>query len=245
MKKTLTLTLTLTLTSALLMGSFNLQAASLDDSQKQEVKDLVRKTLVENPDILIEAMNELRKKEVAVQQQSDQQILSARSQALFGNSDNPVIGNPNAKLTIAYFTDYNCQYCKRQDPILRKITEENPNVKFVIKETPILGPASTEATQYSLATFNQQKDKYTTIGHRLMSKPGKHNSNSIKAAFKAEGIDVKKLEINAAVAKQINDNLKLFQELGLRGTPAIVFPDEMLRGYTDESVLREMIKERT
>ncbi len=237
-------TLTLTLTSALMLGSFNLNAATLDDTQKQEVKELVRKTLVENPDILVEAMNELRKKEMAAQQQSDQQILSAHSKALFENKDNPVIGNPNAKLTIAYFTDYNCQYCKRQDPILRKIAEEYPNIKIVIKETPILGPASTEATQYSLATYNQQKSKYTAIGHRLMSKPGKHDSRSIKAAFKAEGIDVDKLDINTAVSKQINDNLKLFQELGLRGTPAIVFPDEMLRGYTAESALKEMIKQR-
>lgn len=55
-------TLTLTLTSALMLGSFNLLAAPLDDSQKQEVQDLVRETLVENPDILVEAMNALRKK---------------------------------------------------------------------------------------------------------------------------------------------------------------------------------------
>ena len=78
-----------------------------------------------------------------------------------------------------------------------------------------------------------------------MSKPGRHTSSSIKAAFKAEGIDITKLDVNSAVSRQINDNLKLFQELGLRGTPAIVFPDQMLKGYTDEASLKAMIKERT
>ncbi len=238
-------TLTLTLTSALMLGSFNLLAAPLDDSQKQEVQDLVRETLVENPDILVEAMNALRKKEIAAQQQAEQRILSARSEALFENPDNPVIGNPDAELTVAYFTDYNCQYCKQQDKVLRKIAEENPDVNFVIKETPILGPSSLEATQYALATFDQQPDKYTAVAHRLMSKPGKHSSNSVEAAFKAEGVDIDELEINEAVATQINDNLKLLRELGLIGTPAIVFPDTMLRSYADEATLEAMIKERT
>ncbi len=226
------------------MGSFNLQAATLDDQQKQEVRELVRKTLVENPDILVEAMNELRKQEVAAQQNADKQMLTARHKDLFENPENPVIGNPKAKLTIAYFGDYNCGYCKRQDPVLKKIVEENPNVKIVVKELPILGPESREAAEMALATFKQDKEKYLSVNQRLMSKPGRHSSGSIKAALKAEGVDSEKLKVDESVSKQINENLRLAQDLGIRGTPALVFPDEVLRGYTEEAALKEMIKQR-
>ncbi|KEQ17010.1 DsbA family protein [Endozoicomonas numazuensis] len=235
---------TLILTTTLLMSSLNLQAAPLDDLQKQEVRELVRKTLVENPDILVEAMNELRKQEVVAQQNADQKMLKSRHKDLFENPENPVIGNPKAKLTIAYFGDYNCGYCKRQDPVLKKIVEQNPDVKIVIKELPILGPESREAAEMALATFKQDKSKYLTVNQRLMSKPGRHSSGSIKAALKAEGINSDKLKVDESVSRQINDNLRLAQDLGIRGTPALVFPDEVLRGYTEEAALKEMIKKR-
>ncbi|WOG29047.1 DsbA family protein [Endozoicomonas sp. 8E] len=235
---------TLILATTLLMGSLNIQAQSLDDQQKQEVRELVRKTLVENPDILVEAMNELRKREIAAQQNAEKQMLEARQKQLFENPENPIMGNPEASVTIAYFGDYNCGFCKRQDPILKKIVEENPDVKIVIKELPVLGPESREAAEMALATFKLDKDKYLSVNQRLMSRPGRHTSNSIKAALIAEGVDSDKLKVDESVTRQLEENLRLAQELGIRGTPALVFPNEVLRGYTEEGVLKEKIKQR-
>ncbi len=235
---------TLILATTLLMGSLNIQAQSLDDQQKQEVRELVRKTLVENPDILVEAMNELRKREIAARQSAETQMLEDRQKQLFENPENPIMGNPKAKVTIAYFGDYNCGFCKRQDPILKKIVEENPDVKIVVKELPVLGPESREAAEMALATFKLDKDKYLSVNQRLMSRPGRHTSSSIKAALKAEGVDSDKLKVDESVTQQLDENLRLAQELGIRGTPALVFPDEVLRGYTEEGVLKEKIKQR-
>ncbi len=235
---------TFILATTLLMGSLNIQAQSLDDQQKQEVRELVRKTLVENPDILVEAMNELRKREIAAQQSAETQMLEDRQKQLFENPENPIMGNPEAKVTIAYFGDYNCGFCKRQDPILKKIVEENPDVKIVVKELPVLGPESREAAEMALATFKLDKDKYLSVNQRLMSRPGRHTSSSIKAALKAEGVDSDKLKVDESVTQQLDENLRLAQELGIRGTPALVFPDEVLRGYTEEGVLKEKIKQR-
>ncbi|WP_257275115.1 MULTISPECIES: DsbA family protein [unclassified Endozoicomonas] len=235
---------TLILTTTLLMGSLNLQAEPLDDQQQQEVRELVRKTLIENPDILVEAMNELRKREIAAQQNAEKQMLEARQKVLFENPENPIMGNPEAKVTIAYFGDYNCGFCKRQDPILKKIVKENPDVKIVIKELPVLGPESREAAEMALATFKQDKGKYLPVNQRLMSKPGRHSSSTIKAALKAEGIEADNLKVDESVTQQLDENLRLAQELGIRGTPALVFPDEVLRGFTEEGALKEMIKQR-
>lgn len=235
---------TLILATTLLMSSLSIQAQSLDDQQKQEVRELVRKTLVENPDILVDAMNELRKREIAAQQSAEKQALEARQKQLFENPENPIMGNPEAKVTIAYFGDYNCGFCKRQDPILKKIVEENPDVKIVVKELPVLGPESREAAEMALATFKLDKDKYLPVNQRLMSRSGRHTSSSIEAALKAEGVDSDKLKVDESVTQQLDENLRLAQELGIRGTPALVFPDEVLRGYTEEGVLKEKIKQR-
>ncbi|WP_252178576.1 DsbA family protein [Endozoicomonas sp. 4G] len=235
---------TLILTAALMLSSLNLQAKALDDQQTQEVRELIHKTLVENPEILVEAINVLKKREVAAQQKAEKQVLKTRHKELFENPANPIIGNPEGKVAIAYFGDYNCGFCKRQDPILMKIVEENPDVKIIIKELPVLGPQSREAAEMALATFKQHKDKYLAVNKRLMSKPGKHTSGSIKAALKAEGIDPKTLKVDESVNQQLDENLRLAQELGIRGTPALVFTDEVLKGLMEEDVLKAMIKQR-
>ena len=229
---------------SLMLSVGSVQAASLDKQQQQEVRELVRKTLVENPEILVEAMTELKKKEEAVQKNAEVHILAARQKELFEDSDSPVMGNLKAKLTITMFSDYNCGYCKRQDPILKEIVKQNPDVKVVIKELPILGPESQEAAKYALAAYYHDKTKYNAVNERLMSKPGRHSTASIKAALKVEGIDADKLKISDRVEKQISENLRLAADLGIRGTPALVFPDQIIRGYTQEGPLKKMIEDR-
>ena len=234
----------LLLASSMLLASNSLSAATLDDQQQQQVKDLVRETLIKNPEILIEAMTEYRKREAMAQQHAESKTLETRNDLLFNDPDSPFIGNPKAKVTIALFADYNCGYCKRQDPILQQLVKENPDVKVVIKELPILGPESLEAANYAMAVFQQDKKKYMAVNNRLMSKPGRHSSSSIKAALKAEGVNADELKIDDKVRTKIQENLQLAQELGIRGTPALVFPDKILKGYTQMPALKEMIKER-
>lgn len=232
------------LAGSMLLASSNLSAATLDDQQQQQVKDLVRETLIKNPEILIEAMTEYRKREQLAQQNSEGQTLENRKDLLFNDPESPFIGNPKAKLTIVLFADYNCGYCKRQDPILQQLVKENPDVKVVLKELPILGPESLEAANYAMAVFQQDKEKYIAVNNRLMSKPGRHSSASIKAALKAEGVNADDLKIDDKVKQKIQENMQLAQELGIRGTPALVFPDQVLKGYTQMGPLKEMIEKR-
>ncbi|WP_194842466.1 DsbA family protein [Endozoicomonas sp. OPT23] len=232
------------LAGSMLLASSSLSAATLDDQQQQQVKDLVRETLIKNPEILIEAMTEYRKREAMAQQHAESKTLEDRNALLFNDPDSPFIGNPDAKLTITLFSDYNCGYCKRQDPVLQQLVKENPDVKVVIKELPILGPESLEAANYAMAVFQQDKKKYIAVNNRLISKPGRHSSSSIKAALKAEGVDVDNLKIDDKVQKKIQENIQLAQELGIRGTPALVFSDQVLKGYTQMPALKEMIAKR-
>lgn len=230
--------------SLMLPMSMQATAAPLDAEQQKQVQELVRKTLVENPEIIVEAINELKRKEMETQREVEKNILSSRAEELFNNPADPVLGNPKGKVAIAYFGDFNCGYCKRQDPILEKLAKDFPDLKIVYKQLPVLGPESTEAAQLALAAFKKDPKNYFEIHNRLMSKPGRHTSESIKAALKAEGVDASKLNVTDDIKKQLENNMRIAQDLGIRGTPALVLQDTILRGYTEEPQLAEMVKAR-
>lgn len=229
----------------LITSSFSLQAATLDQEQQNQVRQLIRQTLVDNPEIIVEAINGLRQKEMEKQQQGQKAVIEKNKTALFENSSDPYRGAKNPKLTIAYFSDFNCGYCKRQEPILENILKSFPNVRIVYKYLPILGESSREAALLMLAASKQYPEKLPALHQKLMAKTGKHDSDSIAAAFKAEGIDSKAmLEKSdlAALNKQLDSNIQLATQLGIQGTPALVFPDHVQGGLTDEEQLSEIIK---
>ena len=238
----------LVLIAGLLLLPLSLQASPLDAGQQQQVRELVRKTLVENPEILIEAINELKKKEAVAQKQAEKKVIEARSRDLFHNPGDPSRGpaSEKAKLTMVYFGDFNCGFCKRQEPILEKLATQFPGLRIVYKELPVLGESSREAASMALAAYQSDASKYFQIHQRLMSKPGQHDTASIAAALKVEGFDaqVLKKKVDSKITQQLDNNLRLASELGIRGTPAMVFPDRVVGGYTEEAALADMIRER-
>ena len=234
-------------TATMMLTPTAAQAAPLDADQQQQVRELIRSTLVENPDILVEAINELRKREMDAQKNAQKAGLDARKAALFDNPEDPFIGNPKGKLNLVYFGDYNCGFCKRQDPVLEQMAKAFPDLKIIYKELPVLGDSSREAAEMALAAFSIDKTKYHSLHQRLMSRTGgAHDTASISAALKAEGFDVEavKKQVTPAIKAQVENNLRLASELGIRGTPALVFEDEVLGGFTQAEPLSEHIKMR-
>ncbi|UYM14233.1 DsbA family protein [Endozoicomonas euniceicola] len=225
---------------------FSVQAAPLDGQQQQQVRELVRSTLVENPDILVEAISELRKRELQAQENAQKTSLEAKKDELFNTPGDPFIGNPKGKVAMVYFADYNCGHCKRQDLILEQMVKQHPDLKIIYKELPVLGGASREVAELVLAAHKNHPDVYQKLHQRLMSRPGRHDSTSIAAAFKAEGLDIETLKkkVDNNIKAKIDNNLRLASELGIRGTPATVFADEVLGGFTKADQLSEKIKSR-
>ncbi|MET4696022.1 DsbA family protein [Endozoicomonas lisbonensis] len=224
----------------------SLQAAPLDADQQQQVRELIRSTLVENPDILVEAINELRNRELQAQEDARKASLEAKKDELFNTPGDPFIGNPKGKLAMVYFADYNCGFCKRQDPVLEQMVKQYPDLKVIYKELPVLGETSREAAELVLAAHANHPDIYQKLHQRLMSKPGGHDSASIAAALKAEGLDAEALKkkVDTNIRAKVDNNIRLASELGIRGTPAMVFADEVLGGFTNAEQLSEKIKSR-
>ena len=227
------------------------QAKPLDQEQQQQVRELVRETLIDNPEIFIEVVNELKKREEIARTQAQDSALSSSQAELFNNSNDPFAGSKTPKLSIVYFGDVNCGFCKKQDPVLESLVKAYPDLKIIYKDLPILGPSSREAAALSLAALSltegaKANTAYLSLHKQFMSHPARHDSNSIASSVKTQGLNLEELKkaVDADINQQLDSNIMLAQSLGITGTPALVFPDEIIGGFTNESTLKEMIGQR-
>ena len=148
-------------------------------AQEARIKEMIRETLVSNPDILAQAVDAWQ------QQTAGQQISQAIKQnakTLYQDPASPRLGAANAKLTLVTFTDYNCPYCKRFDPMLEKIVKQYPDVALVVKLLPFKGESSVSSARVALTTWQQHPDQFWALHQRLMAKKGFHDNASIAAA---------------------------------------------------------------
>lgn len=162
--------------------------------------------------------------------------------SLFHSSHDPVGGNPNGKVTIVEFFDYQCAHCINMASTMQSISKNHPDVRIVFKEYPIRGPMSELASRAALAANMQ--GKYTRFNHALLTTNENLNENSILAIAKANGLDVKKLktDMNSPQVKDIiKANFALAKELGIAGTPAFFIGKTNAANTEDVSfVLGEM-----
>ncbi len=218
--------------------------SQLTPSQQQEVRELVRDTLVNNPEILKEAFLALQQHETQAQANALVDTIKANEKALFNSPSDPWLGAKDPLLTLVYFTDYNCPYCKRFEPELMRMIKEFPQVKLVIKAAPILGASSVEAARLSQDVWLEDKDKYFELHEKLMAKPGRHSSSSIRTAADITGTEEWVGETSQQANEAIDANLELFRKLGLNGTPATLIGGQIVPGYIGYDQLKGMLEEQ-
>jgi protein-disulfide isomerase len=139
--------------------------------------------------------------------------------------DIPVVGNVEGDINIVEYFDYQCPYCRKIEPELRQVVQDDGKVRLVWKDWPILGPISVVASRMALATKYQ--DKYRQAHEALIGVNSKLTEPRIRELLAGAGIDVDRvtrdLETNAkaidAILARNNDQATAF---GFRGTPAFI-----------------------
>ena len=220
--------------SALLASALALSAC--DQGKPVIGGDQVRAYLLEHPEVIEEALAKLQVKRQAAADQQLRQSLVARRAELERDPRDFVAGNPDGKITIVEFFDYRCPYCKVARPEISKLLEANKDVRYVMKEYPILSPASEAAARAAIGA--QAQGKYLPVHHALMSEQTL-DETSIRRILAENGVDVQKaLEVGTAapVAKQLDDTRTLARETGVNGTPAFVIGDRMIAGWDPRQI---------
>jgi protein-disulfide isomerase len=198
-------------------------ASEFSAKQREEIGSLVREYLINHPEVLREAFDALEKKR-------NTSGLSSAADELYRQQGDLVAGNPDGKVTLVEFFDYNCGYCKRSLPDVLHLLKQDKDLKLIMKEWPILGPGSIYASRAALASRNQ--GKYWEFHMALMSERHVDQTSVLKVA-KQIGLDVDRLKADMnspAVLKTIKANMATADTLGIQGTPAFVIGDELFPG---------------
>lgn len=140
------------------------------------------------------------------------------------NAKNMVLGNPNGNITVVEFTDFNCPYCKAMTPVIRKLLDNDKQVRLIVIEYPVLGSSSMLAAKAALAA--QQQNKFVVMHDALMSSKKSLNQKQIIKIATQNGLDTKKLILDmnqASIKQQAQQNVDLGESLGISGTPTFIF----------------------
>ncbi len=204
----------------------------------------IRDYLLANPEVLVEAMQELERKQDGQRDATAQKVISERQADLFSDTDSPVAGNPNGDVVIVEFNDYQCPYCKRSYQAMKSVVGADGKVKVIYKDLPILGEASKIAALAALASVAQ--GKHLALHNALMEFNGKLDRDKILEIAVSVGLDRARLEkdMEDPKLKQIIErNLELASALGVRGTPAFVVGKQFVPGAVDAAALKQLIAE--
>lgn len=208
-------------------------AYALDDAQKKEFGEFIREYLISHPEVIQEAQAALEKKQAEEQAQASTQAVERNRDAIFSAPDDVNLGNPKGDVTVVEFFDYNCGYCKQALPDMNALLEKDKNIRFVLKEFPILGPDSLAAHRVADAFRKLKRDKYNDFHQALLGGHGR--ATEARAIEVATSLGVTEDDIRAMMKKSpaddsIREAYRVAQELGVSGTPSYVIGNEPVFG---------------
>jgi len=220
-------------------------AASIGKADSIKIGEMVGDYIRANPQVIINAFTEGKRIQQAQEALKAEKNISAKRSELEHDAGTPFAGNKDGDVVIVKFSDYNCGYCKRVLPDIRKLLAEDKNLKIVFKDFPILGPTSTLDAQAAIAAFRIAPDKYFEF-HAALLEGSIRSEEQILAAAAKLGIDSSKLRDEMKkpdVQSQIQKNMALGKAIGVRGTPAFVIDGKMNRGAAGYAQMKSLIRE--
>ena len=218
------------------------RAAEIPPEQRQAIEGIIHDYLMQNPDVLIEA---LRGAEDKLNREADakaSKVLTDRRNEIFDDPATPVGGNPRGDVTIVEFFDYRCPYCKQVLPALQTLVKDDRNLRFIYKEMPVLGSVSVTAAHAALAA--QRQGKYEVFHNAMMGTKGQISDETVFKVAGSVGLDIDRLKQDMTapeIERAIKSNLALADALNIRGTPGFIIGNRIVPGALDLETLKDMI----
>ncbi|MBC2778508.1 DsbA family protein [Parasphingopyxis marina] len=201
-----------------------------------EIETVIHQYIVENPEVIPEAMTRLEERRMA-------QMIGVVREDLERPFEGAWSGATDPQVTVVQFFDYACGYCRASLPDLNRLVEENDDVRIVYRELPILSPESEQAARVSLSAARQRE--YMDF-HLAMYAAGRPSNATIAQAQREAGLDAAQVtsDMNAEnVVGELRNNLDLARRLELTGTPAFIIGDRILSGAVGYERLRQAVQE--
>lgn len=190
--------------------------------------------IMARPGLIQEALN-------AIERQKTRQAIAS----VLSSPMTPIIGNPNGDVTLIEFFDYNCGYCRQMSADLRTMAAQDPNLKIVLVELPILSAQSQDAARVSLAAYQADPSKYEKFHFDLVlggARADRVLAENIATLNLYDLDDVQRLSRDPRIDQTLQMNYRVMDALGISGTPAIFLDGVLYRGRTAKSDLETAIR---
>jgi protein-disulfide isomerase len=224
-----------------LFAPFSIGAEEL----KQEfLEELVLDTIRKNPEIVLEALSILEQQKNEAQDAARKDILSQQRDILENDPNAPVLGNPNGDVTVIEFFDYNCSYCKKVMPEVKRLIAADKNIRLVYREWPILGEGSVFAAKAALASRAQ--GKYEEFHWALMEMRNRADETTVLRIAEKVGLDIEELLTDMekpAVSEHIAMSMRITQALGFNGTPSFIIGNNLIPGFVEKDALADYVSQ--
>lgn len=231
-------TLPLTAVLGVLLGGFGVLwfsanfGSPVPAGDRARVESVVHDYLLKHPEILPEAMDRLRGREHA-------HVIAANRKAVLEPFGSAWAGSASPDVTVVEYFDYNCGYCRASLPAIRDLLANDPKIRLVYRDYPILSPESADAARMSLAAAEQGKFKPF---HDALYAAGPVSAQTIAAAAKQAGIDpARAAAFSPRADAEIASNVSIARQLGLTGTPSWVIGDQVVSSALPIEELQRMI----
>ena len=242
--------------SAALAVLFNAPASTASDFSnltEQEREDLgneIGRFILENPEIIVEAFIRMQERERLAEAERGRARVGMFSDELFADRDSWAGGSLDGDVTVVEFIDYRCGFCRRSQGIVEELISSDGNIRFVLKEFPILGEDSEFAARIAVAVLQLAgASPYKKVHDRLMTHRGAFDDALVAEMAEVAGLGRKELSARMfedSVVNVIAKNHLLARELGIDGTPAFVIGGQLVSGFNELEQLRDYVdQERT
>jgi protein-disulfide isomerase len=217
----------------------------MSPEERAAFREEVRAYLLENPDVIVEAMTVLQTREDEAAAGRDLQMLADNHDTIFNNTNDWSGGNPDGDITVVEFMDYRCGYCRKAYEEVEELVKSDGNIRFVLKEFPILGEQSLLSSQFAIAVRMLYGDEaYKKAHDALVGLRGDATAETLARLATDLGHDPAAIAArmtSAEVTEIIQANHELATIMEINGTPTFVIDQTMVRGYVPLDGMRQII----
>ncbi|MDZ7905912.1 MAG: DsbA family protein [Cypionkella sp.] len=219
--------------------------AQMSDAERETFRAEVRDYLLQNPEVIVEAMQILQSRQEEQAGAQDLALVQANEKMLFDDANSFVGGNLDGDVTIVEFMDYRCGYCRKAYTEIEELLKSDGNIRFVVKEFPILGDASVISSRFAIAVLQLHgDDAYKRAHDGLITLRGEPDDGTLTALAGELGLDAAPIlarmgaaEVDAVIAA----NHALGDAMKITGTPTFVVGGQMLRGYLPLDAMQKVV----
>ena len=222
-------------------------AQPFSPEQRGEIEKIIRDYLLKNPELLQEVIQEMERRQAQAEAEKHKEAIKEHAALLFNSKRQIVLGNPEGDVTMVEFFDYNCGFCRKALADKIELMKNDPKLRLVLKEFPVLGEGSTQAAQVAVSVRLQDKTggkKYFEFHQKMFASRGAIDKARALAVVREIGLDAARAERDMGsdeVRQTLEEGFRLAEALGINGTPTYVLAGQVVVGAVGTEKLREAI----